>query len=156
MATAFQTRMSFEPFRIASALREFAGAYRWDHLVTLTSKKSNTTYALAKEFEQGFIRRLAGKCGRYVSWLCVFEPTHAAQWHAHAILAGTAGLPLDMIGWAWRWGRIRSDRIYSPAGAIGYITKHTDALTAAGAEIVFDLSARLVTHDGELIDRRRR
>jgi hypothetical protein len=146
--------MAIEPLRIASELRAWAGEYRWHHAATLTTRHANSVDVLLAEVARGFIRRLENKSRRYVAWFCVFEQTHAAQWHAHTLLAGTEDLSQESLRWAWKRGLSKTQRIYSAPGAIGYITKHVDSAIASGADIAFDFSAKLLTHEGSMVDRR--
>lgn len=140
-----------QPLRIASELRRWIAGYLWHHAVTLTTRCSNTVQRLLAELEKRFIRRLENKSQRAIAWFCVFERTHAGRWHAHALLAGTERLSVEVVCEQWKLGQRKAERIYAVDGAVGYITKNIDAMVAEGEGIPFELSSRLLAHDGRMV-----
>lgn len=109
----------------AAQLAEYLSGFDWSHFLTLTSKKQHPEAALRREFEEGFIRRLAKQAGAPIPFFRVIEggTVPGSLPHLHAFIAGARRLTTTAIGSAWRLGFTRV-KVYDPTrGAARYLAK---------------------------------
>jgi hypothetical protein len=113
--------------RTRKALRAEWGAFldrRWDHFVTLTSRRDATGVEFERWLRQQFIRALAQHAQQSVSFFAVVEGNPWLQHvHLHALLAGTAQLEVDAIEAKWIHGDAKALRYDPGRGARYYVTK---------------------------------
>jgi hypothetical protein len=113
----------------AGAIRKAWGHYLqrflWTHVLTLTYKHEVSPERASRDFVDGFIRRAAFEAAQPVRWFYVLEGGDDAgrRLHIHALVSGTAHLPIARLERAWRGG-ITDIRVYDPArGGAAYLTK---------------------------------
>lgn len=121
-AAAEEAAAALRSFR--DAYGAFLHAYRWDHFVALTYKWAVPPAEAARDFRDGFVRRLAFDAGHPLAWFYALERDAAGdRVHVHALVARTAALTSDQVERAWRAGNTRVRR-YDPArGGARYVVK---------------------------------
>jgi hypothetical protein len=125
---------------VGDAFANLLGPRDWKHLVTLTTRVPYSPDALRAEFEARFIRRLAARAQRRITWFWAMEPTHAAQMHLHALLGGTGDLSRHRIEAAWKAGFSKAKTLRNPERAAAYVTKHLDRMIQRGIGFAYDVS----------------
>jgi|SRR5581483_5287079 len=115
------------PRMLSHALGGYLRDFAWDHFATLTYRKKPLVEAVCRDFEHGWIRRLAWFTRRSVPYFYVIEPTTVGWPHIHALTAATADLSLECMERGWKSGFTRIARYRrDERGAALYVTKALD------------------------------
>ena len=130
--------------RLRRAWTEHLGQYEWSHFATLTTRFPMTAVQLRREFEYGYVRRLARIAQGAVPWFCVVEHGATGTAHVHALLACTETLGIEQMRAAWRLGFTHVEAYDWRRGAAFYLTKELEAGDgdASAHEPEYDVSRR--------------
>lgn len=110
--------------RLRRAWAEHLAMYEWHTFATLTS--AAPIPAVLAEFLNGFVRRLAHHAQQGIRWACVKESGTNNHVHLHALLHGTARIPLRLIRRCWRIGFADVREYQRECGVEYYLTKELD------------------------------
>jgi hypothetical protein len=107
----------------AIAMGLWLARHQWDHTVVLTSEDPRGPGSFARQFERRLVTPLAKRVGRPVAYFWAVEGDGAAtHHHLHALLHGTATLPIAQIRELWPFGTTNV-RTYTSGVAASYVTK---------------------------------
>lgn len=125
----------------AAAMAEHLSRYEWDHFVTLTTRNALAADGLMRAMKNRFLRCLARKAQKSLTWFYVVEGGEplGGHHHLHALVQGTGGLTTRAIERSWPLGFTRVVRYSQRRGAAWYVAMH---LRNPAAD--WDLSRRIV------------
>lgn len=88
--------------RIVNGWGDYIRRYRWDAIGVFSPRfPEYSPGRLHKDFEDGFIRRLAQHAGYRCQWMRVIERSKGGVFHIHAFVAGTSALTIAAIRSHW-------------------------------------------------------
>ena len=121
--------------QLTEAWEEFLGWFEWHHAITLTTRWAYSRYALSKEMQHGFARRLAKMTQGKVGWFYSMEDRVGGYPHLHALLGGTSHLTTTQVQRAWKSGMsrvrvLRAESLTDSSAAVRYAVKHIGRIPA--------------------------
>ena len=103
--------------RIWRAWGEYLSQFVWDHFVGVGFRYPVSVELARRAFLDRWIRRTARLAQRPLrSFHCVEQDPSGRAYHVHALVAGTAGLPVARLQRAWDSGFSRSSSMTRTAG----------------------------------------
>ena len=118
--------------------------FEWTHFGTLTTRLPHSPTELRREFERGYVRRLARAAQGPVPWFYIVERGTAGLAHVHALLANTGTLRLDQLRRAWLLGHTHVVAYDAARDAAFYLTKQMVPSVGANHDAAeYDISRRL-------------
>lgn len=126
------------------AWAEHLAQYEWTHFATLTTRMPSTAAHLAREFRDGYVRRITRIAQGPVSWFRVIEYGSSGSAHLHVLLSRTAHLHIDQLRGAWKLGHTHVQQYDPQRGAAYYLTKQIGAERGGSpeGEADYDVSLR--------------
>lgn len=114
------------PGELVEAWGALFGKYVYDHFTTHTFRRPDTSEERARRDFTQLVARLERRAGGAVAHAAVFAESSAGHIHVHALLKGTAGVPVLALRRCWPHGFSHVEK-YDPAqGARHYLAHHID------------------------------
>ena len=109
----------------AIAVGLYLARYRWDHALVLTSREPRSTWSFRRQFTERMVPALERLVGQSVAffWAVEGRGTEDSRHHLHALIAGTADLPVTAVRSAWRAGTTDVKRYDYRRDAARYVAK---------------------------------